>query len=105
MIGALTRRNGSMTVAAGTATALLLGPAMSALPGAMAIAAVNADTVDGFSAFPFSATATARKGHLVATSPTTGLFPANIVPLVPDSTKFAGKTLAQVVAQAQAGLS
>jgi len=52
--------------------------------------AVNADKVDGKHAVSSGATVNQRKGKLVATSPTTGLLPNNIIAKAPDAAKLNG---------------
>ena len=52
--------------------------------------AVNADKVDGKHAVGAGATVDQRKGKLVATSPTTGLLPNNIISAAPNSAKLGG---------------
>jgi hypothetical protein len=59
-----------------------------AVPAVAAV--INADTVDGKSAVGSGATVTQRKGKLVATSPTTGRLPNNIIATAPDSAKLGG---------------
>jgi hypothetical protein len=66
--------------------------------------AVNADKVDGKHAVGAGATVTQRKGKLVATSPTTGRLPNNIIAKAPDSDKLNGyshKTLRNMPLQVQ----
>jgi hypothetical protein len=65
---------------------------MTLLVGAPAIAAgINADTVDKLHAVKAGATLAQKKGKLVATSPTTGKLPTNIMSKSPDSAKLDGK--------------
>jgi hypothetical protein len=52
--------------------------------------AVNADKVDGKHAVSSGASITQRRGKLVATNPTTGLLPSNIIRKAPDSSKLNG---------------
>ncbi len=53
--------------------------------------ATNADKVDGKHAVNADATVTARKGKLVATSPTTGRLPNNIIAKAPDADRLDGR--------------
>jgi hypothetical protein len=55
-----------------------------------ALFAHKSDTVDGKDAVSSNATIDARKGRLVATHPTTGLLPNNIIAKAPDAEKLDG---------------
>ena len=55
-----------------------------------AIDIVNADTVDGRDAVGVNASIDARKGKLVATSPSTGLLPNNIISKAPNADRLDG---------------
>lgn len=59
------------------------GPAVAAVTFAQ-----NSDKVDGKHAVGAGATTTQRKGKLVATSPTTGRLPNNIVAVAPDAARL-----------------
>jgi Chaperone of endosialidase len=69
-------------------TALVFGgiPAMAAIYDAN-----NAKAVDGLSAVKSNARLAARKGRLVATSPTTGKLPNNIIATAPNAAKLGGQ--------------
>lgn len=67
--------------------------AASAVSGPAAVAAVyvaNADKVDNKHAVGAGATVDSRKGKLVATSPTTGRLPNNIIARAPDADRLDG---------------
>lgn len=71
------------------ATLALAGPA--AADGVRhAMFAHNADKVDGKHAVGAGTSVTARKGRLVATHPTTGLLPNNIIARAPDADRLGG---------------
>ncbi|HYN35915.1 MAG TPA: hypothetical protein VEV82_02970 [Actinomycetota bacterium] len=55
-----------------------------------AATAHNSDKVDGFHAVKSKSSKTKRRGKLVATSPTTGLLPNNIIKKAPDANKLDG---------------
>ena len=67
-------------------------------------AGINADTVDGFHAVGCGTHLVNRGKVLVATC-TNGRLPSNIIAIAPNSKKLSGKTLAQVVATAEADLN
>jgi hypothetical protein len=76
-----------------TSLAVALGVMIGSVgPGVAQAAydAVNADKVDGKHAVGSGATVDARKGKLVATSPTTGLLPNNLIAKALDSSKLNG---------------
>lgn len=80
----------------GTITVALVAAALTAAAPAVGrsvehvLSAQNADTVDGLHAVPSTATVAARKGKLVATSPTTGRLPNNIIAKAPDASRLDG---------------
>lgn len=89
-----TRENLKLSVvAAGCLLIGLGGPAVAAQ--VRATFADNAGAVDGFSAVGAGATVTQRKGKLVATNPTTGRLPDNLIATAPNAAKLGGFTPAQ----------
>ena len=72
-------------------TAGWTGPAVA---GAVVTYAQNSDKVDGKHAVGAGASTAARKGKLVATSPTTGRLPNNIIAKAPDAAKLGGNSAA-----------
>lgn len=85
-------RKHATTIVVAMMTALVAGNVLPALAhgNVHANSAHNADTVDGLHAVKSSATKQKRKGKLVATSPTTGLLPNNIIKKAPNSNKLDG---------------
>lgn len=84
----------SMITAAITAGA----PALAA----MVFDAKNADKVDGKHAVSASSSSAKRKGKLVATSPTSGRLPNNIISKAPDSSKLGGVAAAEYLRSSDA---
>jgi hypothetical protein len=73
--------------AAVVSTVFMAGPSVAQA----AYDAVNADKVDGKHAVGAGATVDARKGKLVATSPTTGRLPNDIIAKAPNADKLDGR--------------
>jgi hypothetical protein len=69
------------------------GPAVASAAVAFA---VNSDKVDGKHAVGSGASIAARKGKLVATNPTTGRLPNNLIAKAPDAAKLGGVAAASM---------
>lgn len=85
-------RKHATTIVVAMMTALVGGNVLPALAhgNVHANSAHNADKVDNLHAVKSSTTKQKRKGKLVATSPTTGLLPNNIIKKAPNSNKLDG---------------
>jgi hypothetical protein len=77
------------TVVVAMATAAVTAAAPAAASAVVDMAR-NSDKVDGKHAVAASASVRTRKGKLVATSPTTGRLPNNIIAEAPDAARLAG---------------
>jgi len=86
----LTRENAKLVIVA--AVCLVVG----AVGPAAAEIVANAHKVDGFHAVGSASSVNDREGKLVATSPTTGRLPNNIIAKAPDASRLGGVTAAQL---------
>lgn len=93
-MGLLRRHMSTVLVAMVTAAVTAGAPAIA--HGVHAAFAHNADKVDGKHAVGSSASTAARKGKLVATSPTTGRLPNNIISKALNAAKLDGRTPAEI---------
>lgn len=91
-MGLLRRHMSTVLVAMVTAAVTAGAPAIA--HGVHAAFAHNADKVDGKHAVGSAASTAARKGKVVATSPTTGRLPNNIIAKALNSAKLDGRTAA-----------
>lgn len=85
MLGLVRRHLSTIAVAFVTAAVTAGGPALAA-----AFDAINADKVDNRHAVGAGATSDERKGKLVATSPTTGRLPNDIIAKAPNADRLGG---------------
>ena len=84
------RRRHAATIAVAMVTALVTANAPAIAHGVHAVFAHNADKVDGVHAVKAKASKKKRRGKLVATSPTTGRLPNNIIKKAPNANKLDG---------------